>query len=202
MGVGPEVASLWFNGIRLTFAGEPPAAVLPDYPSVAEDGQRAAAELDRLAGLGRIYGYRGGSCPPDLRVCPSHMIVKGDKARAAHDWSCAAYPLNSMLSNPPAQFGAMGDFLQILCPGAYVGGVDLHDCFLHWMVAPSRRRYLGVRHPLTGVLGVCLFLPFGPGPSPGWSDRCVKAVLSAARSRYPEMRIVDFADGVLLVDAL
>ena len=59
----------------------------------------------------------------------------------------------------------MGDFLRILTPGAYMGGVDLQDCFLYWLVAPVRRRFLGVRHPLTGVLGVHLFLPFGLGPS-------------------------------------
>ena len=85
---------------------------------------------------------------------PSHLIAKGDKARAARDWSRAAYPLNFMLSNPPVQYGAMGDFLQILSLGGYMGGVDLQDCFLHWVVAPSCRRYLGVRHPLTDGLGV------------------------------------------------
>ena len=95
--------------------------VLSDYPSVAEDRQRAAAELDRLAGLGKIHWYEEGSRPPDLRVCPSHLIVKGGKARAARDWSRAMYPLNSMLSNPPVQFGATGDFLRALTPGAYVG---------------------------------------------------------------------------------
>ena len=81
---------------------------------------------------------------------PSHVIAKGDKARVARDWSCAAYPLNSMLSNPPVQFGAMGDFLRILSPGACMGEVDLQDCCLHWMVAPSRRRNLAVRRPMTG----------------------------------------------------
>ena len=70
LGVDPGVARLWFNGISLTFTEEPPVVVLPDYPSVAEDRQRAAAELDRLAGLGRIYWYEGDSYPPDLRVRP------------------------------------------------------------------------------------------------------------------------------------
>ena len=51
----------------------------------------------------------------------------------------------------------------------------MQDWLLHWLVAPSRRRCLGVRHPLSGVLEVYIFLPFGLGPSPGWNDRPVKA---------------------------
>ena len=69
------------------------------------------------------------------------------------------------------------------------------------MVAPARRRSLGDRRRLTGVLGVCLFLPFGLGPSPGWNDRCVKAVLDVARPQYPTLRIVDFADDIRRVGA-
>ena len=49
----------------------------------------------------------------------------------------------------------------------------MQDCLFHWLVAPSRRRYLGVRHPLSGVLGVYPFLPFGLGPSP-WVERPVR----------------------------
>ena len=114
----PEVASIWFEGVGLTFAAEPPAAVLPGYLSVAEDRQRATVELDRLAGLRKIHWYEGGSRPPDLRVCPSNLIAMDDKVRVAHDWSSALYTLNSVLSNPPVQCGTMGDFLQLLTPGA------------------------------------------------------------------------------------
>ena len=95
----------------------------------------------------------------------------------------------------------MDDFLRALTPGVYMGGVDLQDCSLHWMVAPSRRRFFGVRRPLAGVLGVYLFQPFGLGPSPGWNDRCVKAALDAARPQSPRMHIVGFAGDIRFVDA-
>ena len=68
-------------------------------------------------------------------------------------------------------------------------------------MAPACRRYLRVRHPLTGVLGAYLFLPFGLGPSPGWNDRCVKAVFDVARPQCPTLRIVDFAGDIRLVGA-
>ena len=106
-----------------------------------------------------------------MRVCPPNLIVKGENAREVHDWLRASYPLNAAIANPPAQYGAMDGFLQVLPPGAYMGGADLQDCFPHWLVAPAHRRPLGVRRPLTGALGVYLFLPFGLGPPPGWNDR-------------------------------
>ena len=81
-----------------------------------------------------------------------------------------------------------------------MGGVDFQDCFLRWLVAAAHRRFLGVRHPLSGVLGVYLFLPFGLGPSPGWNDGCVKAALSVARARFLSMHIVDFVGDIRLVD--
>ena len=80
-------------------------------------------------------------------------------------------------------------------------GVDLQDCFLHWLVATARRRFLEVRRPITGRLGVYLFLPFGLGPLPGWNDRCVKAILSVARSHIPALHIGDFVGDIRLVDA-
>ena len=92
------------------------------------------------------------------------MEVKEDKARVAHDWSNAVYPLNSALANPFAQYGTMDEFSSLTAPGAVLGGIELQDCYLRWLAAPSRRRLLGVRHPATGILGVCLFLPFRLGP--------------------------------------
>ena len=59
------------------------------------------------------------------------MIVKEDKGRVAHDWSNALYPLNSVFANPPAQYGAMDEFLSLPAAGAIMGSIDLQDCFLH-----------------------------------------------------------------------
>ena len=59
--VDPDVLALWFDGIELSVTDEPPVAVLPDYPSVLEDRFRAAAVLGRLAAMGEIHWYDGGS---------------------------------------------------------------------------------------------------------------------------------------------
>ena len=67
-------------------------------------------------------------------------------------------------------------------------------------MAPPCRRYLGVRHPVAGVFGVYLFLPFGLGPSPGWHDMYVKAVLNAVRANFPWLRVIDFVGDIRCVD--
>ena len=110
--VDPDVMSLRFDGIELAFIERSPGAAHPDYPSVLGDRQRAAVELGRLAASGEIYRYPESSYPQDLCVCPSHLIAKEDKVRVVRDWSDVLYPLNSCLSNPPAQYGAMDDFLR------------------------------------------------------------------------------------------
>ena len=199
--VGPDVLAFRSEGIELSGAEEPPVAAAPDYPSVLEDRFRAAAALGRLAAMRKIHWRDVGSYPPALRVCLSHLALRRDKVRVVRDWPNALRPLNSVLVNPPVQYGTLGVFLRMLTPGAYVRGVDLQDCFLHWLVAPSRRSYLGVRHPMSGVLGVYLFLPVGLGRPPGWYDKCVEAVLGAARARFPELYVVDFVGDIRFVGA-
>ena len=67
-------------------------------------------------------------------------------------------------------------------------------------MAPSRRRLLGVRHPVSGLLGVYLFLPFGLGPHPGCNDAREKALFKFARSRFLRLRVVDFVGDRRLVE--
>ena len=107
--VDRDALALWFEGIESPATGEPPVAALPDYPSALEDRFRVAAALGRLAAMGKIHWYDAGSHPPDLRVCPSHLIVKKEKARVVHDWSIALYSLNSVLVNSPVQYGTTGN---------------------------------------------------------------------------------------------
>ena len=196
----PAMRDRWLCGIQRECAGSPPIVVLPDHPPALAEQEKSGLGLDRLAPLGEIYWRSDGSYPPDLRVRPSHWIVEADKVRVVRERPNVLYPLNSMLADPPVDYGPMGGFLSLRKPGAYMGGIDLQDCRLHWLVAPSCRRYLRVRRPAAGILGVYLSLPFGLGPSPGWNDACVKAVLSVARPRFPLLRIVDFAGNLRRAD--
>ena len=92
------------------------------------------------------------------------MKVKEDKVRAPHDWLNAVCPLNSALANPFVQYGTMDESSSLTAPGAVMSGIDLQDCFLHWLAAPSRRRLLGVFHPATGFLGAYIHRPLAIRP--------------------------------------
>ena len=196
---GQPTIDVWSGGVQLICSENPPSAVSQDYPSVHVGREKAGKELDRLASRGGVHRRGEGARPPDFHVRPSHVIVKEDTARVAHDWSNAPYPLNSVLVNPPAQYGATDELLSLPTPGAVMGGIDMQDCFLHWLAAPSRRRPLGVRHPATGFLRAYLFLPFGLGPPPGWNGDRVKALPQVARSRFQRLGILDFAYDIRLV---
>ena len=52
-------------------------AILPDFPSVVDDRQLAAVELDRLAALGKIRWYEEGSYPPRPAGVPVPPDRKG-----------------------------------------------------------------------------------------------------------------------------
>ena len=66
LGVDPEVAHLWFNGINLTFTEEPPVVVLPDYPSVAEPANVRPPSWIAWRGWARSTGTMVARVP---RIC-------------------------------------------------------------------------------------------------------------------------------------
>ena len=192
----------WIAGSEV-FTSRPQTVVLPDYPAVNEDREVAAAELDRLAPLGKILLYSDGSRPPHLSVCPSHLIIKEDKGRVGRDWSNHQYPLNSVLANPPSQYGTMDEFSQLLSPGPFMSRVDLQGCFLHWhgRRRASCRRFPRVRHPVSSPLWAYLFLPFGLDPVPGWNDYCVRMILKISLAKFPSLRALDTVGDLRFVDA-
>ena len=85
LGIRTEMAAQRFNGVELPLTEPPPVVILQDYPSVAEDRQRAAIELDRLADLGKIHWYK---------VSKSHSIclpqtthkTKGERRQKKQRW--------------------------------------------------------------------------------------------------------------------
>ena len=81
-----------------------------------------------------------------------------------------------------------------------MGGIDLRDRFLRWLASPACSRFLGVQHPVSGVLSANQVFLFGPGPPRGLNDACVKSVLKVAQARCPRLEIVDFAGDLRSVE--
>ena len=69
-----------------------------DYPRLTVNYDRAAEEVDRSTGIGKIHWYADSDVPPDLDICPSNLIVRSDRLRVVHDWSRAG--MNGCLEVP------------------------------------------------------------------------------------------------------
>ena len=93
---------------------------------------------------------KGTKSTQDLRVCPSQLIAEGRKIRVARCWPNRNYGLNEASRDPAVKYGDVDEFLQLLSPGAFLGGVDFQGSFRHWPVSPACRRFLGVRRPVSG----------------------------------------------------
>ena len=61
-----------------------------------------------------------------------------------------------MLVNPDVGYRSKDGFLASLCPGAFITGLDLQDCFLRRLVFRASRLYLGERNPVWGRDGRCV----------------------------------------------
>ena len=170
--------------------------VFEDYPNLKNNAQEAAVELDRLTQCQNIFWFPIGSSPDNLSICPGNLILTGSRPRVVHDWTKAG--LNQRLMVPDVHYGTMDSFLEKLKPRAYMAGLDFQDCFLHWKVHRDSRRWLGLRHPITGRLGVFLFVPFGLGPAPGINDRNVAEVVRVCKRQTMDLEVVAFVDDLRL----
>ena len=187
--IGGAATESWFRGVRLEFASPLAPIILPGYPRVHADREVAASEPDREKDLN----------PPDMcfPFPPNCELWQGEGGTRR-----VQLPVSIELGivDLPVKYGAMDGLLGLLPPDTYMGGIDLQAYLLRWLVAASRRRYLDVRRPVSGVLGVYLFFPFGLGSPPEWGDFCVEVAVGAARSGFPTLRIFDFVGDLRLVD--
>ena len=98
LGVAPEFINEWLNGVRLSGTEGMIPFFFDDYPSLKQNADIAAAELDRLTSRQKIFWYPPGTAPANLSVCPGNLILKGARARVVQDWTRAG--LNQRLTSP------------------------------------------------------------------------------------------------------
>ena len=116
-GAGDCYLRLWPQSVRLELTENPQCVELENHSSPRDSPELAAAGLDRLEAVGKITWCPSGCRRPDLRACPSQLIVKPDKVLAARDWSNPARGLSGMIVKPPAAYGGTDGFPSLLLPG-------------------------------------------------------------------------------------
>ncbi len=195
-GVQQAFIKEWSEGVILAGDTQAEPYFMEDCPNIRSN-QVAAEEMYRLASIRKILWYPGSSRPPNLDVCPAH-IVFGKRLRIVHDWTKAG--LNRHLLQPPVDYGTMDSLVNLVSPGCHIAGMDVQDCFMHWPIHKQSRRRLGCRHPVTGQFGVFLFLPFGLGPAPGINDRNMSEIIRVAKLAVGGVDVTSFVDDLRLVN--
>ena len=79
LGVREPFLDEWSQGVILEGANLAPPLDIPNYPGLLNHATEAAAELERLTSLGKIFWYPIGSAPHDLDVAPANIIIKSGK---------------------------------------------------------------------------------------------------------------------------
>ncbi|MBN68159.1 MAG: hypothetical protein CME32_02610 [Gimesia sp.] len=220
-GLSFNVERLWFhkfpeNLIRSWVCGTHiesetvPLFDIKSYGSVTQHADLAGSEIDRIVQSGKAFQYPVNLIPPheryvvpDLCIAPGHMITKKERLRYVTDWSNDDAALNQSCFPVETNYASILDLVHVVRPNIYMFGLDLIDCFSHWLLLPSQRRLFGFEHPTVPTTGVFTFLPQGFAPSPGINDRNVKALIAETILRFPDVRILDFVDdlrGVLHSD--
>ena len=199
LGVDEELIKTWEIGAQLDGQEFADHYDMQDYPSVRLNPVEAARELDRLTSEGKIHWYQPNRVPTDLDIGPTTLIMKSERSRLVHDWTRAG--LNQHLTTPPSKSHNMDDLVAHLWKGCHIAGLDIKDCFLHWAVHPNSRRRSGVRHPITGRLGVYLFLPPGLTSAPGINERFVNAIVTAV-AQHLNIHVVRYVDDLRIVNSV
>lgn len=198
-GVQEELITEWALGITLEGSEDAAPFDQDDYSSVKHHFDRAAEEIDRLTSFHKIFWYAEDNVPADLDICSSSLIIKNSRLRLVHDWTRAG--LNEALVVGKTKFDSLDSFIEDLWPRAYMAGLDIQDCFLHWPIHRSTRRRLGVRHPWTGRKGVYLFLPPGLAVAPEKNENNVGELVRVAHSRVHGLRSRRFVDDLRFTNA-
>ena len=155
-----------FGGIVFKSTGDNWVDKVDDYPAYLSYAEEIGKELDGMASRGKLLWYNPGPCPKDVSVCPSNAVM-GSRLRSVHDYSCDKCGINQVLVSKSVRYGTLDEFVFHLRQGFAMGGMDLSECFSHWLMSPSWRRCLGVRDPRTGVIGLFLFFTVGFGSGSG-----------------------------------
>ena len=63
------------EGVVLATTGIAAPYFFDDYPNIKLHEEVAAAEIDRLTSLGKIFWYPAQKFPSDLCVCPANVVL-------------------------------------------------------------------------------------------------------------------------------
>ena len=206
-GLNPAVIREWLCGSTLDINyNKVQLYNVENYSSVTLFDTLAGCELDRIVSTNKALLYplprehtTNPLTIPNLHVAPGHMIAKASRVRWVTNWSSQEVMLNQLSTSPDTDYSPIYKLIHPLRPGTMMCGLDLQDCFAHWLLCVADRRYFGFRHPMQAAHGAFTHLPQGYGPSPGLNDKHIKSLISFTYSLFPDTLICDFVDDLRMI---
>ena len=170
------------EGFRQRFLTKPTPTILPNA-EMDESGLSAATEfVEELIQLGVL---REGEGIEVLSNAPLFVVAKAGQPgqwRVIADMKKGGQ--NDAIGADPCFLPRANHILEELYTGGYSAVVDLSKYFYNYQTHPEDRPYLGMIHPITGVMWVYHGLPMGSSNSPAASGRGGNAFLRKLRQTF------------------
>lgn len=178
----PEHWTALREGSRMNFLVQPEAKDNPNAPMDQEQLDVAAAFVDELLALGVLLTAEDG-----LEILLNAPLFVVPKEGQEGEWRVIADMLrggqNSCMGSDPVFLPRQGHILDQMYQGGYSAVVDASKFFYQFNTHPDDRPYLGLKHPITGVLYAYGGLPMGGSSSPCLAGRYGLSLLRLLRER-------------------
>jgi hypothetical protein len=170
----------------MNFLTTPTTKFTANAPMDASQQAIAGAFLDELTSLGvvrRVAKGRQVACNAALFCVP--------KAGQPGEWRVIADMKtggqNAHIGKDPVFLHQPEAILSQLYAGGYTAVADASKFFYQFPKVPSERKYLGLLHPVTGVLYEYLSLPMGSSHSPAVAGRMGASFFRLLTQAHPEL---------------
>ena len=185
-GLPADVELMMTEGVRIEVDADTSAFETPQYPwptgkAVIESALEAVA--DRALAVGHMEYVPDGWVERVLRehiVHPWLVVSQGEKWRLCQDYSGGT---NNYARSAPFGLPTAWDVRGLVKNTSQFAKFDLRDGFWAVPIHPDSKCRLVIRHPITGRLMWCFFLPFGYLDSPRKFCRVTEAMADEMRRR-------------------
>jgi hypothetical protein len=174
------------EGCSMNFLTTPTSKFTANAPMDASQQAIAGAFLDELTSLGvvrRVAKGRRVECNAALFCVP--------KAGQPGEWRVIADMKtggqNAHIGKDPVFLHQPEAILSQLYAGGYTAVADASKFFYQFPTVPSERKYLGLLHPVSGVMYEYLGLPMGSSNSPAVAGRMGASFFRLLTQKHPEL---------------
>jgi hypothetical protein len=173
------------EGSRMNFLRLPEPNIKPNANMDAEQLSVGADFVNELLEL-KVLGLLDGD--EDLEILLNAPLFVVPKEGQEGEWRVIADMLrggqNMCIGNDPVILPRISHLLDLMYEGGFSAVVDASKFFYQFPTHPDDQKYLGLLHPLTGILYAYKGLPMGAGTSPGLACRYGLAFLRALKLKF------------------